>query len=135
MFTFHSRGLQDGISAGGFKDSLEDLSFTFRRQVGLLQAVTEKCLSAFYVTSDERALLKRWHLAGDVPRNLSPVTLPIKKFPSSSSHVKIQGFQVCPWLLSSHVYEGSKVTGKTAGGRLSSHRDSVASYSLPEKNV
>lgn len=90
---------------------------------------------AFYVTSDERALLKRWHLAGDVPRDLSPVTFPIKKFPSSSVHVKIQGFQICPWLLSSHVYEASKVIGKIAGGRFSSHRDSVASYQLPEENV
>lgn len=115
--------------------ALEDLSFTFRRQVGLLQAIIEKCLSAFYVTSDERALLKRWHLAGDVPRNLSTVTLPIKKFPSSSVDVKIQGFQVCPWLLSSHVYEDSKATGRIVGGRFSPHRDSVASYPLPKENV
>lgn len=77
-------------------------------QVGLLQAVTEKRLFAFYVTSDVRPLLKRWHLAGDVPRNVSLVTFPIKKFPSSLVHVKIQGFQVCPWLLSSHVYEDMK---------------------------
>lgn len=93
----------------------------------MLQAITEKCLSVFYVTSDVKAFLKRWHLAGDVPRNLSPVTFPIKKFPSSSVHVKIQGFQVCPWLLSSHVYEDSKATGRKASGRFSSHRDSVAS--------
>lgn len=98
--------------------ALEDLTFTFRRQVGLLQAVTEKCLFAFYVTYDERALLKMWHLSGNVLRNLSPVTFPIKKFPSSSAHVKIQGFQVCSWLLPSHVYEDSKVTGKITGGRF-----------------
>lgn len=76
--------------------ALEDLSFTFRRHVGLLKAITEKCLSAFYVTSDERALLKRWHLAGDVPRNLSPVTLPIKSFLAVHHMLKSKDFGYAP---------------------------------------
>ena len=68
-------------------------------------------------------------------RSLSPVTFPIKKFPSSSVCVKIQGFQVCPWLLSSHVYEDSEVIGKIPSGRFSSCRGSTASYLLPKENV